>query len=385
MDYFKFILIGLLVQSTLFPAQLIPCDRIHNNRTCHIYNVTIGENHQTIQFQEIRQFIIESSNISYFSTDLFANLGEANFLTLKKGNVREINFSSDNLISLRIDRTGLQNLTIASTVNHNLNTLIINHNPISVLPSSIHYLMALSLLDLSRNQLTYLDLNWFQQMNNLLVLDLSWNHLALIDGSPTLRLSRLRNLWINHNHLSQIAWFPIGFPKLERVRLSENYWSCVWIRSVRRLIWEGKIHLYDFDRHCSEASEGGLCCYEALTAPSHAKFELIDIEFGSQIDGFVRDQVKEHSTIVAEQAENNHASCRLLEDKIRLLQKDKLLLEKENIEFKEQFSKKVALLQNNLVEVKKDLEESEGVISRYRFKERLNLMEIIKYLNGTRN
>ncbi|XP_055550885.1 uncharacterized protein LOC129733233 [Wyeomyia smithii] len=378
------LLIGLLQIS----AKLIPCDRIHNDRNCYIHNISIDptENHNDTQFQHVLQLVLDNCSIVQFSSELFANLGETNFLTLKRGNVPNVNFSSETLHTLRIDKTGLKNLSIASIPNHNLNTLMINRNPISILPNTIRYLFALSIVDLSQNQLNHMNLDWFQQMDNLMILDLSWNHIVRIDGSSDLRLKRLKNFWINHNQLSQVPWFPIAFPKLERIRLSDNYWTCSWVRAVRQQIWDRGIQLFDADSACSEQQEGGLCCYVSATVGSPtAKYEFIEIDFQPQTASIMEmepEKPQSASLVAADREGKGNVTCRSFQEKIRNLKREMLIMARERAEMEQQFAKKVQSLQELLRGIREDLGESEKEVSRYRLKERLEMIAKTERLNN---
>ncbi|XP_058447750.1 uncharacterized protein LOC131428105 [Malaya genurostris] len=385
---FVFAFTGLLFVLVRTSGKLFSCDRIQNERNCYIHNITIDpqEDHRTLRFPDVLQLIIDSGSIKSFSSNLFVSLGDINFLTLKEGHVQTVNFSSETLHSLRIDKTGLTNLSIATIPNYNLNTLMINRNPIVTLPNTIRYLFALSILDLSRNRLSHISLDWFQQMNNLLVLDLSWNRIARIDGSSDLRLNRLKNFWVNNNQLMQIPWFPIGFPKLERVRLSSNYWSCNWIRSTRQQIWDRDVRLFDADDVCSGKSEGGLCCYDSVAVIPQAKYEFVEIDFDPQQE----QQQQQHHQVQQKQVAlevisspsvsmQNYEriandSCQMMYESVRILERDNQLLMVKKSEMELKLANKVASLEEMLKAARDDLEVSEKEVSRYRLKERLDLI-----------
>lgn len=373
----------ILIQLLIALAKFYPCDRKQIGSTCYVLNITIEseESFATVMFEEARRLVIEHSNIPTFSETLFHNLPDVEAITLKGGNVTTINFSSDTLSTLRIDKTGLQHLNITPGPNHSLNTLLINRNFITTLPKTIHYLYALSILDLSQNRIEYINLNWFQQMDNLLVLDLSWNHIAQMDASSELRLGRLKSFFVSYNHLSQIPWFPIGFPKLERIRLSDNYWNCPWVASMRKQIWDRRIRLFDSDSACSEHSEGGLCCYDRVPVDVPARYELIEIEFQEQADGvgleFKKVTSEPPPLMMAEQSDagSERRTCDELRERVRGLKREKLALVKEKTEMEQQYSKKVAAMQDTLRSVREDLEAAEQEVTRYRYKERMDLIE----------
>ncbi|KXJ72566.1 hypothetical protein RP20_CCG017691 [Aedes albopictus] len=372
----------IFIQALIISAKFYPCDRKLIGSTCYA-----EESHATVMFEDARRLVIEHSAIPTFSEMLFHNLPDVESITLKGGNISAVNFSSDTLTSLRIDKTGLQNLSITPEPNHSLNTLLINRNYIATLPKSIRYLYALSILDLSQNRIEYINLDWFQQMNNLLVLDLSWNRIARIDASSELRLSRLKNFFASYNHLSQIPWFPIGFPKLERIRLAENYWNCAWVASMRKQIWDRRVRLFDSDGACSANSEGGLCCYDQVPVDIPARYELIEIEFQEQADGviFEKKTPEPARMMLAEQpadGDGEEKACGRMRDKIQSLKRELLALVKQKAEMEQQYSKKVAAMQETLRSVREDLEAAEQEVTRYRYKERMDMIDRTGKING---
>lgn len=326
------------------------------------------------QFQDVLQLVIESSQIPVFSSELFAALGESNFLTLKGGQIGSVNFSSERLHSLRIHKTELRNFSVSSVPNHSLNMLMINRNLLERLPDSIRYLVGLTILDLSQNRLEFVDLDWFQQMDNLLVLDLSRNQLLRVDGSSDLRLKRLKNFWVNHNCLSQIPWFPIGFPRLERIRLADNRWSCGWVGSMRQQIWNRKIRLFDSDGACEEHNDGGLCCYDEDSKLSQPRYELIELDDDARQDGPLLEKLTHQESVLGDQQPHSNDSCQVLEAKVRLLQRESVKLTMEKAEMEQQFVKKVTSMQDILRAMREDLDESEREVSKYRYKERLEMI-----------
>uniref|UniRef100_A0A2M4AJR6 Putative leucine-rich repeat protein n=2 Tax=Anopheles triannulatus TaxID=58253 RepID=A0A2M4AJR6_9DIPT len=249
-------------------AKPLDCTRWYRNLTCFIEDRSIvstsePDHHQTVTFPaQAAQLIIDSSVVFPFSVQLFEALGETTFLTLKGGYVPVVTFRSNRLHSLRIDHTNLHDFTVSPVENRNLNTLIVTGNPLAVLPPTIRYLTGLSILDLSNNELESVSLNWFASMGNLLVLDLSANRLARVDLLPTLRLPQLKNLWINQNRLRELSHFPDFAPRLHRVRLVENLWSCAWVQRVRAAIWVADVQVYGAEYVCPEKVDGGLCCYD---------------------------------------------------------------------------------------------------------------------------
>uniref|UniRef100_A0A2M3ZE62 Putative leucine-rich repeat protein n=1 Tax=Anopheles braziliensis TaxID=58242 RepID=A0A2M3ZE62_9DIPT len=250
----------------------LDCTRWYRNLTCFIEDRTIlstseeADDHQLpVTFPaQAPQLIIDSCVVYPFSVQLFAALDGTTtaFLTLKGGYIPVVAFRSENLKSLRIDHTSLHDFSISPVENRNLNTLIVTGNRLTALPPTIRYLTGLSILDLSNNELQSVSLHWFESMGNLLVLDLSANRIARVDLLPSLRLPRLKNLWINQNRLRELNHFPDFAPRLHRVRLAENLWSCAWVQRTRAAIWVADVQVYGAEYVCAEKVDGGLCCYD---------------------------------------------------------------------------------------------------------------------------
>ncbi|XP_049534902.1 leucine-rich repeat-containing protein 40-like [Anopheles darlingi] len=267
-------------------AKPLDCTRWYRNLTCFIEDRSILSTSSSEADQTIITFpaqashlIIDSSVVFPFSVQLFDALGETTFLTLKGGYIPVVTFRSNRLNSLRIDHTNLHDFTISPVENRNLNTLIVSGNPLAVLPPTMRYLTGLSILDLSNNALESVSLNWFESMANLLVLDLSANRIARVDLLPTLRLPRLKNLWINQNRLRELNHFPDFAPRLHRVRLVENRWSCAWVHRIRAAIWLADVQVYGAEYVCPEKVDGGLCCYDECDECSDEEEEAPERRF----------------------------------------------------------------------------------------------------------
>uniref|UniRef100_A0A240PLI2 Uncharacterized protein n=1 Tax=Anopheles atroparvus TaxID=41427 RepID=A0A240PLI2_ANOAO len=267
-------------------ANIIVCTKLHRNATCFIEGLSLQSSSDdlAIAFPSSSQIIMESCEIIPFTTHHFDALPDTAFLTLKNGLIPAVTFRSQSLHSLRIDNTGLREFAIVPQENRNLNTLIITGNPLYAIPPNIRHLVALSILDLSNNQLESVNLNWFRTMDNLLALDLSSNRIVQLDVLPTLRLQRVKNFWINHNRLRGIAFFPAFLPALQRVRLVENSWSCDWVAAARRSIWTASIEVHGAETACLAGTlNGGLCCYTADQPEPHgARYEIVSVTFDRQ-------------------------------------------------------------------------------------------------------
>uniref|UniRef100_A0A240PM02 Leucine rich immune protein (Short) n=1 Tax=Anopheles epiroticus TaxID=199890 RepID=A0A240PM02_9DIPT len=334
--FLSMLLLAINPCSSTAVKKTIECSRVQGNSTCFIEGVSFQStaDEYLAAFPVSSHLIIESSEILHFAPHLFDALAETAFLTLKGSLIPAVTFRSDQLHSLRIDNTGLREFAVAPQENRNLNTLIINGNPLSAIPPTVRHLAALSILDLSNNQLEYVQLGWFQTLDNLLVLDLSANRIARIDVPPSLRLARLKNFWANHNQLRQLAYFPHFAPSLRRVRLVENRWSCEWVAQVRASIWTSQIQVYGAEYVCPDVVDGGLCCYEGQWFNEmDANVQQVGrgySERGRLLEAFPR---AESLLATVDSGENDRESrlgqsCDVLEQKYRRLVEEKELLER---------------------------------------------------------
>uniref|UniRef100_A0A240PMZ5 Leucine rich immune protein (Short) n=1 Tax=Anopheles christyi TaxID=43041 RepID=A0A240PMZ5_9DIPT len=349
-------LLAIPCSSTII-KQPIECSRVQRNSTCFIEGLSFQStaDEYLAVFPTLPHLIIQSSEILHFAPHLFDALAETAFLTLKGSLIPAVTFRSDELHSLRIDNTELREFGVAAQENRNLNTLIINGNPLSVIPPTVRYLTGLSILDLSNNQLEQVQLSWFQGMENLLVLDLSANRITRIDVPPSLRLGRLKNFWVNHNRLRQVAFFPHFAPSLRRVRLVENYWSCEWVAQVRASIWHSLIQVYGAEYLCPEEVDGGLCCYDGqwYNDPSVERTGTGYGTGGSMVDTFPRAE-----SLLKVQDDNREEvrgkqlrqTCDVLEQEYRRLVEEKELLERRFVNTVRELERTVKRLTAELTE-----------------------------------
>ncbi|KXJ79334.1 hypothetical protein RP20_CCG001248 [Aedes albopictus] len=180
------------------------------------------------------------------------------------GTIPMMSFRSGKLSSLSVLQTKLEWFDIWPEKNSALKTLQISRNKLQEVPVNIKFLVGLTLLDFSQNELEYVDLQKFRSLALLKTLDLSVNKIVLIDGEPTLRLNNIRNLDVSYNRLERFDVFPRSFPVLDTIRLIGNKWTCEWVDRARRNIMDRRIVTFGVDYGCDEHRQGGLCCYGEL-------------------------------------------------------------------------------------------------------------------------
>ncbi|EDS33824.1 metalloproteinase [Culex quinquefasciatus] len=207
------------------------------------------------------ELILESFYLDHWGVQLFTELNRTRYLSLLYGSIPAVTFESPILETFSVVQTNTSSFEVSPVRNSVLKTLQITRNKLATISPSIRQLSGLTTLDLSQNELEYVDLDLFAGMKSLKNLDLSVNQISSVDASPALQLGRLRNLWVSYNRLQRFESFPEAFPALDTVRLIGNRWSCGWVDGARRDIMDRRITAFGVDYGCSESRQGGLCCY----------------------------------------------------------------------------------------------------------------------------
>uniref|UniRef100_A0A182YHQ4 Uncharacterized protein n=1 Tax=Anopheles stephensi TaxID=30069 RepID=A0A182YHQ4_ANOST len=206
---------------------------------------------------------LEGCLIENFGPALFGLLVRTDCLTLRGGFIPTVTFNSHALDTLVIDATGLKwfDVVPSEVAYAKLRILQITRTKLEHLTPNLSLLVGLKRLDLSQNQLAYVDLDVLGAMQRLRDLDLSVNRIVRLDASPELQLAGLRNLWVSYNRLRSFGAFPGAFPALDTVRLIGNAWHCAWVDRARANIIRHGITAFGADYDCPGERQGGLCCY----------------------------------------------------------------------------------------------------------------------------
>nr|XP_029727992.1 leucine-rich repeat-containing G-protein coupled receptor 4-like [Aedes albopictus] len=262
MAHKTFILLFLIVNSTpITLSQALPNYRQRNDGVTHIKPEMFSD---CLKFPNSRELIIDGLNHAHWNESAFARLVQTRYLTMVNGTIPMMSFRSGKLSSLSVLQTKLEWFDIWPEKNSALKTLQISRNKLQEVPVNIKFLVGLTLLDFSQNELEYVDLQKFRSLALLKTLDLSVNKIVLIDGEPTLRLNNIRNLDVSYNRLERFDVFPRSFPVLDTIRLIGNKWTCEWVDRARRNIMDRRIVTFGVDYGCDEHRQGGLCCYGEL-------------------------------------------------------------------------------------------------------------------------
>uniref|UniRef100_A0A1Y9HDV4 Leucine rich immune protein (Coil-less) n=1 Tax=Anopheles funestus TaxID=62324 RepID=A0A1Y9HDV4_ANOFN len=280
---------------------------------CIIASAKLNSTDVEVTFPKQRHIELFYPTIPTIGSDLFRQLDEVTLnLELRKGNVSELLFGMSKLNHLKISDTGLSRFEVLSATDHTLQTLVIHERLITVLPTNVHFLAELKLLDLSGCSLTIVDLSQLNGLYALSVLNLADNQLSTVEGSERVELPALSKFDVQQNELSRIDRFPEMFPELKFTRIMQNRWDCEWVSEVREKIWRKNITVLGTDFRCGRRiNNGGLCCsyanpFRARLAIAKALLSVLDelnapstdVSAGAQsIDPLITFKVFENETI----------------------------------------------------------------------------------------
>ncbi|ETN58742.1 hypothetical protein AND_009733 [Anopheles darlingi] len=252
---------------TVSEARAVPHHRQRGEGVRRLHNVTLSASNSNLTAGSTSgELVLEGCQVNHFGPELFQLLGtRTGSLSLHGGHIPRITYASPTLDTLVVDETGLYEFEVNSSYPvASLRILQIIRNPLDQLSPSLARLSGLHRLDLSRNQLTFVELGLFAGMNRLRDLDLSVNRIVWLGTVPpaTVRLASIRNLWVSYNRLQWFDDFPVAFPSLDTVRLLGNQWTCGWVDRARQAIMRHGITVFGADYDCPGERQGGLCCYE---------------------------------------------------------------------------------------------------------------------------
>lgn len=191
---------------------------------------------------------IDFSNNQIDTIDSMAFVGAENLQSLNLANNRIQNFDASTFIIPKLtvldlsknNLTHLDDSIFATTIN--LKELNLSFNPLGNLTMGIFArLLNLEYLNLKQTNLTAIQLGTFSYQQKLVSLDLSRNHLKQLDFSNFLPvMPDLQSLYLNGNHLSHLEGFVnVLFPKLATLDIKDNSFNCSYLKNFMKSVnWE---------------------------------------------------------------------------------------------------------------------------------------------------
>ncbi|KAJ8966309.1 hypothetical protein NQ314_003574 [Rhamnusium bicolor] len=205
------------VDFELFHENLYEIDLSFNNIS-EITNYNVSQASEIILHHNKIQHFEENVNVTYL--DLRYNKLETIGSRLFGSGLKRF-YADDNSISVINPNAffGLYDLE---------HLLLANNNLSSISNSLFKDLRSLTYLDLSGNKLTYFAFGTFDNLANLNVLNISNNNLKDLQQYTLHSLGNLTDLLFQNNEINEmhVGDLMIYMPKLKRVNLDNNDWSC---------------------------------------------------------------------------------------------------------------------------------------------------------------
>lgn len=225
------IIIIQLVESQDFQCSLEKLDSVEY---CIFRNVKLGRNMDDVRFTYPNE-VNRPNQVAFLGSNM--RQLPSNFLKLV----------GPDLKILRVENCGLESITITSGLealhakNNLIEKVIVHQSASGVLRmldlsenqlsdvSNVTRCQTLEVLNLSGNKLgDVLDLGKFRGMNNLRKLDLSHNDINYLDNTDNVNLESLEDLDLSHNNilpsdLNMTIFYP--YTKLHTLRLNDNHMS----------------------------------------------------------------------------------------------------------------------------------------------------------------
>lgn len=207
---------------------------------------------QLSQFAEYSSINFKWPTMSTMSSKMFAKLPALNDLKIDRGKVPTVEIVPQ-LEHLQLDSCQTINIIINSAQEFKLKSLIVWKTSLAKLPQSITSLKQLTQLDLSDNQIEFINLDEFSGLLMLRSLHLNSNKIKKLSHSPqaTINLPSLELFYLHENQLTNLSFenwnatavrhlhlhrnrIPMAvsvlsaFPVLRDVRIHGNPLNCVW-------------------------------------------------------------------------------------------------------------------------------------------------------------
>lgn len=182
---------------------------------------------------EVFSQIAELKTVSFLSTEIFDLSAEIlNYLKSMKvimvlfGNVKKI-YLKPSIEEVVIFYAKTEYISIDPEGVYVTHSLIVHDCLLANLPYNLNRLKKLKEIDLRNNKLEIVNMNVFNNFENLTYLSLAYNNIIVLTSSSPINLPNLRKLYLFQNQLSELDICDWNLPALEELRIHENKLSYV--------------------------------------------------------------------------------------------------------------------------------------------------------------
>ncbi|XP_058825017.1 platelet glycoprotein V-like [Topomyia yanbarensis] len=216
----------LLTQlGTTFTQQIYECDESSSsNGICVLKDVQLPspDDINSIELpaeQSVVQFI--NGNIPDFGQPIYGQLEITTNLTITRSALKKL-FVGSLLVHLNASWNSLTRLDRASNEDYsNLKVLVLSHNSFDRVPN-VKDFVAIEWLDLSHNELDFINLDIFGRLQKLKLLDLTSNKIRSLDTEKGFRLPSLTEFRLADNQLLELDLTNWSLQNLAKLDVSSN-------------------------------------------------------------------------------------------------------------------------------------------------------------------
>ncbi|XP_062534683.1 phospholipase A2 inhibitor beta-like [Armigeres subalbatus] len=254
----------LLALLSLTQGARYGCENFSDDDSYCIVSSVSAEPHSCrIDFPENSAIQLQFAHLETLSARLLYRMTHVERLDIVNSYIRSA-FLKPELKYFRVSRCQLNELQIDKAEVYQLTELLLPENELASVPNGVNLLTNVTLIDLSNNHLSFLDMNEFTGLDKLTILGLSYNNIKVVFSTGPVELPSLMFLNFANNsintldisrwNISKLHELDVSSNKLERidnnlldqlpaihnVNFAENPWNCPW-RDDFRLNAEGKL------------------------------------------------------------------------------------------------------------------------------------------------
>lgn len=228
---------------------------------CFVSSVTAEPHSCRVEFPDHTSIQLQFADLEELSARMLYRMINVERLDIFNSKIKSA-FLKPELKYFRVSRCQLNDLQIDTAEEYQLTELHLPENELASVPNGLNRLTSLTLIDLSNNHLSYLDMQQFTGLDKLTILGLSYNSIKVVFSTGSVQLpslaflnlahnsintldisrwnlSTLQELDVSSNSLERIDNIPDQLPALKNVNFDGNKWNCNWRNDFREKA-EGK-------------------------------------------------------------------------------------------------------------------------------------------------
>ncbi|XP_001649809.2 leucine-rich repeat-containing protein 15 [Aedes aegypti] len=188
---------------------------------CFVSSVTAETHSCRTEFPEQTSIQLQFAHLEELSARMMYRMPNVERLDIFNSYVRNA-FLKPELKYFRVSRCQLNEIQIDTAEKYQLTELHLPENELTSIPKGLNHLTNLTLIDLSNNHLSYLDMKQFNGLDQLTILGLSYNSIKVVFATGLVQLPSLLFLNLAHNNINTMDISRWNFSSLQELDVSTN-------------------------------------------------------------------------------------------------------------------------------------------------------------------